>query len=251
MPLLLNFPWIKLPRNTLPQGKGLMGAWARLAARVAFRHGQADYCGHRNDVELASWVGGMVGLKSILGIGNKQKAIHIMEKLSALGYISYTLDKTTKKLSYTIKDWVVECSGAACADGAIYTTDGYGFLCLPRNITQRLAEAQYQFEESDAWMDLWCHTVWQDFRNAFSYNVPIVQFGCDGAALTLEKLGVRWGWEKTKVWRFLQKHGDVFPLRKLPGSYGCLVFNAVLGGGGQLRSRVLRLAARAGACAAL
>ena len=222
---LLNFPWIKLPRNTLPPGKGLMGAWARLAARAAFRPGQADYCGHRNDVELASWVGGVVGLKSILGINNRQKVMEIMRELSELGYISYILDKTTKKLSYTIKDWVVECSGAACSDGAIYTTDGYGFLCLPRSITQRLADANYQFEESDAWLDLWCHTVWQDFRNAFSYNAPIVQLGSDGAALTLEKLGARWGWEKTKVWRFLQMHGDVFPLRKLPGSYGCLVFN--------------------------
>jgi len=126
MPCLLNFLWIKLPRNTLPPGKGLMGSWVRLAARAAFRPGQADYCGHRNNVDLASWVGGIVGLKSILGIGNRQKAMAVMEKLSELGYISYTLDKATKKLNYTIKDWVVECSGAACADGAIYATDGYG-----------------------------------------------------------------------------------------------------------------------------
>jgi hypothetical protein len=54
---------------------------------------------------------------------------------------------------------------------------------------------------------------------------PVVQFGREGVALTLETLGARWGWEKTKVWRFLQKHGDVFPLRKLPGSYGCLIFS--------------------------
>jgi len=37
--------------------------------------------------------------------------------------------------------------------------------------------------------------------------------------------GTRWGWEKTKVRRFLQKHEDTFPLRKLPGSYGSLIFN--------------------------
>ena len=85
-----------------------MGAWARLAARAAFRPGQADYCGHCNDVELASWVGGIVGLKSILGTGNRQKAIETMDKLTELGYISFSLDKATKKLSYIIKDWVVE-----------------------------------------------------------------------------------------------------------------------------------------------
>jgi len=61
-----------------PEGKGLMGSWAHLAARAAFRPGQADYCGYRNDVELASWVGGIVGLKSILGINNRQKTMEIM-----------------------------------------------------------------------------------------------------------------------------------------------------------------------------
>jgi len=225
MSCLLKFNWVKLPRNALPPGKGLMGAWTRLAARAAFRPGQSNYCGYRNDVELASWVGGIVGLKSILGVSNREKALEVMNALAELGYLSYTLDKATKKLSYTIKDWVVECSGAVCADGAVYATEGYGFLCLPRNITQRLAEAHYQFEESDTWLDLWCHTVWRDPNNAFSHLAPAVQLGREGAALTLERLGTRWGWEKTKVWRFLQKHGDTFPLRKLPGSYASLIFN--------------------------
>jgi len=162
MSCLLKFNWVKLPRDVLPPGKGLMGAWARLTARAAFRPGQANYYGYRNDVELASWVGGIVGLKSILGVSNRQKAMETMNALTEMGYISYTLDKATKKLSCTIKDWGVECSGAACSDGAVYATEGYGFLCLPRNITQRLAEAKYQFEEADAWLDLWCHTVWRD-----------------------------------------------------------------------------------------
>ena len=72
MSCLLKFNWVKLPRDTLPKGTGLMSAWARLATRAAFRPGQAEYCGHRNDVPLASWVGGMVGLKSILGVIVKQ-----------------------------------------------------------------------------------------------------------------------------------------------------------------------------------
>ena len=54
---------------------------------------------------------------------------------------------------------------------------------------------------------------------------PTVQYCQYGASLTLEDLGRRWGWEKTKVWRFLQKNGDAFTLRKVPGSYGCLIFN--------------------------
>lgn len=43
MKCLLRYQWVKLPRNQLPPGKGIMGAWARLASRAAFRGGQGGY----------------------------------------------------------------------------------------------------------------------------------------------------------------------------------------------------------------
>jgi len=224
---LLKYQWVKLPRNLLPPGKGIMGAWARLASRAAFRNGSALYCGYLNDVTVGSWAGGIVGVKSILGTKNRQCALDLMDALSDLGFIDYELQPKTKKLIYHIKDWVVNCSGAPCMGReAVYATDGYGFLCMPRNITERLAAAHYTFSEADAWLDLWCHTVWQDPNNAFSYMAPAVQYGRHGAIQTLESLGHRWRWEKTKVWRFFKKHADAFPLYKLPGAFGCLILNS-------------------------
>lgn len=222
---LMKYEWVKLRRDTLPAGKGIMGAWAKLAARAAFRKGHASYCGHKNAVSPGMWSGGIVGLKSILGTRSRTQALEILDKLTALGYLKYTLDGKTKKLTYQLTDWVVKCSGEECMNGTVYATDGFGFLCLPRNITQRLVEEQYIFDEADAWLDLWCHTVSEEPGNAFSFMAPVVQYGNYGAILTMEKLGQRWGWEKTKVWRFFKKHGDVFALYRLPGSYGCLVFN--------------------------
>ncbi|MDO4269538.1 MAG: hypothetical protein Q4C72_01320 [Eubacteriales bacterium] len=226
MKCLLKYQWVKLPRNHLPPGKGIMGAWARLASRSAFRNGTAVYCGYTNEVTIGTWAGGIVGLKSILGLKRRQQALEMMDRLAELDYIDYALAKT-KKLTYQVKDWVVKCSGEPCMGrGAVYATEGYGFLCLPRNITQRLLERNYQFDEADAWLDLWCHTVWQEPSNVFSHMAPAVQLGRYGSILTLESLGRRWGWEKTKVWRFFKKHADAFPLYKLPGSFGCLVLNA-------------------------
>ena len=49
--------------------------------------------------------------------------------------------------------------------------------------------------------------------NAFSFLAPAVQYGKYGAVLTLEILGQRWGGEKTKVWRFFQKHGVLADLK--------------------------------------
>lgn len=225
MQCLQKYQWVKLPRCHLPEGKGIMGAWARLASRAAFRKGTATYCGHNNPVTPGMWSGGVVGLKSILGLRSRAKALETLQALSELGYVHFELNEKTKHLTYEITDWVVKCSGAACMDGAVYATDGYGFLCLPRTITERLAERHYMFEEADAWLDLWCHTVSNDPRNAFSFLAPAAQYGKHGAILTLETLGQRWGWEKTKVWRFFQKHGDVFSLYRLPSSLGCLIFN--------------------------
>ncbi len=148
MKCLLKYQWVKLSRTHLPAGKGVMGYWARLAARAAFRKGQAKYCGYINEVSAGTWSGGVVGLKSILGVKSRTKSLEILDTLVYLGYIEYTLDPKTKKLTYKINDFVVKCSGNACIpsdqavqaisptnSGVIYATDGYGFLCLPRNIT--------------------------------------------------------------------------------------------------------------------
>lgn len=64
---LFRYQWVKLPRTHLPVGKGIMGYWAKLASRAAFRKGRAKYCGYTNDVMPGMWSGGVVGLKSILG----------------------------------------------------------------------------------------------------------------------------------------------------------------------------------------
>ena len=219
-----KYQWVKLPRNCLPQGKGVLGHWARLAARAAYRKGIGIYCGFENEVLPGMWAGGVVGLKSILGTRSRRAALEALEQLQELGYLSYSLDSATKKLEYTLLDWVANCSGQACRDQGVYALQGTGFLCLPRNIPDRLVGRV--FEEADAWLDLWCHTVWQEPKNIFSHLAPAVQYGPLGAVLTLEVLGNRWGWEKTKVWRFFQKHRDAFPLYRLPGACGCLVFNA-------------------------
>ena len=225
MKCLCKYDWVKLPRDYPDMGKGLMSQWTKLASRAAFRKGIATYCSHENPVESGMWSGGIVGIKKILGVRSREKALAVLDALKDMEYISYTLEDT-KKLTYRITDWVVECSGGECTDGTVYATPGHGFLCMPRNITERLAAQGCVFEEADAWLDLWCHTVFRDKGNAFSFLAPAIQYGKYGSVLTLETLGKRWGWEKTKVWRFFKKHGEVFSLHRLPSSYGCLIFNA-------------------------
>ena len=61
---LKKYPWVKLPRERIPAGKGLMGAWMRLASRAAFRKGEGHSCGYSNPAEPGMRVGGIVGFKA-------------------------------------------------------------------------------------------------------------------------------------------------------------------------------------------
>ena len=89
MKCLRKYKWVKLSRIHLPSGKGLMGYWAKLASRAAFRKGNAVYCGHINPVTAGMWSGGVVGLKSILGVKKRVQALWIMNQLQDFGYGYY------------------------------------------------------------------------------------------------------------------------------------------------------------------
>ena len=65
------------------------------------------------------WAGGVVGLKSILGIKKRSKALAMMDELVRLGLVAYTLDSKTKKLELTIPDWVHNCDGSECTSGVL------------------------------------------------------------------------------------------------------------------------------------
>ena len=225
MKCLRKYKWVKMPREIMIDDKGIMNYYMKLASRVAFRKGTAHYCGFENPVEPGMWAGGIVGLKSILGIKGRGKAYDALDVLEEMGYVTYMVDWQTKKLTYQVTDWVKEYSGEPCASGAVYASTGYGFVCMPRNITQRLVDRGYKFGPADAFLDLWCHTVYRDYGNAFSFLAPAIQFDKYSSVLTLEALGNRWGWEKTKVCRFFKKYGEYFTLYRLPASYGCVIYN--------------------------
>lgn len=207
----LKYRWVKLPRACLPQGKGVLGQWARLAARAAYRKGVGLYCGFENPVEPGMWAGGVVGLKSILGTRSRKAALETLEQLQALGYLSYSLDSTTKNLEYRLLDWVCTCTGEASVGESVYAYQGQGFLCLPRSLPDRLTKQHYIFEEADALLDLWCHTVWQEPRNIFSHRAPTVPVWLPGRRFDVGNTGPPLGLGKDQGMEVFQKTRGCLP----------------------------------------
>lgn len=221
MKCLERYAWVKLPRTQIPAGRSLLSNFMRLYASAAYRPGQARYCQYINEVHFGEWVGGIVGLKSILGLSSREQAFLVLEELSNWGLLEYEYAPKSKRLCYRISQ---THHIAVPAQGVPIYAREQGFLCVPRTLTQPLIQAGYVFEEIDAWLDLWIHTIYRDSDSPLSNIVPLVQFDT-GPALTLASLGKRWGWERTKVWRFFKKYADTFFLFKLPGSYGAVVCN--------------------------
>lgn len=223
MSCLLKFKWVKIPRDIMPKGSGLLLDYIRVYAAVAICDGTMRYCQYENKVEEGMWAGGKVGLKSILKARSCADAIDRLQKLSDVGILTYRYSLKTKYLSYKIREEyrVVNTKDQLPVRGK----NTYGFVRVPRNIADKLIARNYAFSEADAWIDLWCHTVSDDDRNVFSCFCPCIQIKASEPTLTLETLGARWNWSKAKVQRFFAKNAAYFRLYKLPGSYGCIIFN--------------------------
>ena len=230
MQSLIVYKSIKMPRSIVSNivtVKGTMSKLCILYAIASYRPGTPG-----------QWIGTVRSLRQALHLPNNTQVINLLEALASNGYLTYSIEN--KLVSYTLpwysaekrnrhygtqyipKQSVRQSKKLNIKNNAVATTD-QGWFFLPKI---SLIASDGCYEEADAWMDLWTHTIYQDYFCAFSYLAPCVSFGKYHSAITLEQLSERWGWEKTKVWRFLQKQKSVFPHFRLPGSYGMLIFNA-------------------------
>ena len=55
------------------------------------------------------WSGGIVGIKKILGVRSREKALAVLDALKDMEYISYTLEETKKLPSGTVSGHQVIC----------------------------------------------------------------------------------------------------------------------------------------------
>lgn len=53
---LMKYEWVKLRRDTLPVGKGIMGAWAKLAARAAWPITSCVHCAAQRTITFTSFM---------------------------------------------------------------------------------------------------------------------------------------------------------------------------------------------------
>ena len=246
---LIVYKSTKMPRSVVPHILTAKGTTAKLCALysiASYRSGAIFVKTRKAKKEIrqvnapGQWIGTIHSLRQALQLTNNTQVTDLLEILASNGYLTYSIEN--KLINYTLPWYNAEKRNrhygtqyyefdqkqparqpqASNSKIAIATTD-QGWFFLPK-IPLMTPDGCY--EEADAWMDLWTHTIYQDYYCAFSFLAPCVSFGKYHSAITLEQLSENWGWEKTKVWRFLEKHKEIFPHFRLPGSYGMLIFNA-------------------------
>ena len=140
----LKYRWVKLPKSLPSPGQGGTGTVGTVGRTCSLpeRCGPSTG-GFENPVEPGMWAGGRGRPEKHFRDEERKAALETLEQLRELGYLSYSLDSTTKKLEYTLLDWVCTCTGEASVGESVYALNGSGFLCLPRSIPDRLANRHY------------------------------------------------------------------------------------------------------------
>lgn len=255
----INYKWVRVPRSLMPDNsKGLMKDYFKIAFASAYKDGIVKYCGYENTVKANQWVGGVAGLKRMLNRRTRDITLDALFLLQEYNFVStfferggkITIDffdlvnlqncslkervqKETEEYISLHRDDLSQSEIENLQRYALefnekcYVNDNSGFICVPRNLTQRLVDIGYVFDDADAFYDLYLHTVYNYGYNPFSEKCPVVMYDENTSVITLDVLGQRWGWSKTKVSRFFKKFDAYFSLVKLQSSYGCVVFNKV------------------------
>lgn len=254
----VDYKWVKVPRNLIPtKCKGIMKDYFKIAFASAYKDGIIHYCGYENEVKAKQFFCGIVGLKRLLQRKSKDASLDALFLLSDWEFVSVfaepyrvtvtvpdiilpqtcslkkrVMNDTEKYIAehrndldaYDI-DYLYRC--AIDYQEKCYVSDGSGYICIPRNLTERLVKKHYIFDDADAFYDLYLHTVDRHEKNPFSERCPTVMYEKGVSVFTLDYLCNRWGWNKSKVSRFFKKFSDYFSLVKLQSSYGCVIFNKV------------------------
>lgn len=255
----MDYKWVRVPRSLLPENsKGLMKDYFTIAFATNYKDGVNQYCGYENTVKANQWVGGVTGLKRMLNRRSRDITLDALFVLQDYEYVSTFFERGGKitidvldavnSQSCSIKEQIKKDTDKYISDNydnlsqseienlqryaieyneKCYVNDNSGFICVPRNLTQRLVDTGYVFNDADAFYDLYLNTVFNYGYNPFSEKAPVVMYDKNTSVITLDVLGQRWNWSKTKVSRFFKKFEEYFSLVKLQSSYGCVVFNKV------------------------
>ena len=89
--LLLNYPYVKLPRNVKPKGTGVLKDFFLLAYACTYKSGVTKYNGYYNKVKANQWAGGLDGVRRLLKKRTKDDAYDSLTEMRALGLISLKL----------------------------------------------------------------------------------------------------------------------------------------------------------------
>ncbi len=256
--ILYKYNWVKLPRNIIPKGTGVLKNFFALACVCTYKSGVTKYNGYWNPVKANQWAGGIDGIRRLLNTRTKATAYDALTELAILGlisleqyehkYIVVTIHHVvpsgicTEKIDFHKEylDILSDENRAQILENAddnptishiknhskkCYVNDHSGFIRVEKNVSDFLFENNCSFSDVDAFFDLWLHTVYREPYQPFSEECPAILYEKSMPILTLDTLAKRWLWDKQRVYRFFKRHAKYFRLVKLQSSYGCVIFN--------------------------
>lgn len=195
-----------------------------LCSLANFRTSHMKVDGISYTVAPGEWMMEIHELMSLLRRKTMKAAIEILERLSNINLISYSISHKGHYIKFTINNWskfntVVEADAPCTKDD--------GFFFFPYRLVSELI-GKGKCSEMDIILDLWLNTVYNDSCIPGSDVGPVVYFrnGTRSPLIGYDELGKRWGISKSTVGRIMRKleEAGYIKLVAFQGKYGTAIY---------------------------
>ena len=235
--------YVKISRESLFSGDGVLNTFVNLVSRLAYREGYIKYYKYYNHVNAGEYVGGkgfLNYLKCCDGKVSLKQSLNLMERC---GLIKLSKDSLRQTLSFKLNEEFTAKIFKRFFFGKLEKENGTiveridllpaptnkkGFLCLPRNFLLSLSLPEdYVLTQTDA---LWDIITSVSFGDGLIYGsdkasvfTPQDEDGTIHNLTTYTYLSKRWNWSRAKVCRFFKKFSRYINVAKVGSNSGSLI----------------------------
>ena len=237
--ILANTPHIRINREFLFDGGGMLNTFVHVVSWMYFRSGTTKYGTkeiHTTPGEYQCLLNSFDRLHRVNGRG-RYSAVNSLQNLHKNGIIRIRYDELSRFYTFQLNPSITKKIFKPVLHVTDYApTTHKGYIFVPRNLAQFLP-SDYRYSECDALWDIITSICIRDERVLWSQKhavyVPMDADGVYHRIISFDYLARRWHWSKSSVSAFFEKYVNILTLKHIDGVQGSIVFvnNAVLTSG--------------------
>ena len=237
--ILANTPHIRINREFLFDGGGILNTFIHVVSWMYFRSGTTKYGTkeiHTTPGEYQCKLNSFDRLHRVNGRG-KYSAVNSLQYLHKNDIIHIRYDENSRFYTFKLNSSLVKKIYKPILHVTDYAPATHkGYMFIPRNLAEYLP-IDYRYSEIDALWDIITSMCIRDVNVPCSQKhavyVPMDADGVYHRIISFDYLAKRWHWSKSSVSAFFSKYSNIVTLCHIDGVQGSIVYvnNSILTSG--------------------